>query len=114
MNFGIDMFWLDHIGHIAESVVSISALAALIIPPIRKWLVRVLTSDKQARAGIRALLRTAIIRECKKAKHNKGIYLYDCENLTDMFEQYKDLGGNHGIEKLIEEVEKLPTIMEDK
>jgi geranylgeranyl pyrophosphate synthase len=109
-----DLFWMNQIARIAGDALTIFSVAILIIKPLRKKVIAVLTRDQAARSGICALLRTQIISACKKAKANDGIYFYDRENLVDMFEQYTKLGGNHGIKALVEEITELPTLMDLK
>ena len=103
--------WLDIIVKIASSVITLSAAAALCITPIRKRVVDKITRDDAARAGIRALLRKQIIDACDKAREQNGLIFYQRENITDMFDQYEALGGNHGIKDIVEEARSLPTII---
>lgn len=105
------MVWLDIIVKIASSVITLSAAAALCITPIRKRVVDKITRDDAARAGIRALLRKQIIDACDKAREQNGLIFYQRENITDMFDQYEALGGNHGIKDIVEEARSLPTII---
>ncbi|MEA5073108.1 MAG: hypothetical protein VB030_02940 [Eubacterium aggregans] len=106
-----DLIIFDQIVKIAGSIVTVSAALAICVKPIRERVINKLTRDDAARAGICALLRKQIIDACDKAGEQDGLYLYERENLHDMFDQYESLGGNHGIKDIVEEATELPTIV---
>lgn len=97
-------------GWIFKNVGNISGIITLcliFVKPIREKVFGKILKDRAERAGICALLRKAIISECKTAQEQGFMYEYDSENLQDMFRQYSELGGNHGIEKLVNQANSL-------
>lgn len=109
-----DFILFDQIVKIAGSIVTLSAAMAICVKPIREKVIRKLTRDDAARAGICALLRKQIIDACDKAREQDSLYLYERENLHDMFDQYEALGGNHGIRDIVEEALQKKTIVINK
>lgn len=64
--------------------------------------------------ALRSILRTEIIRICMKAEMRKYLFMYELENLNDMFNAYIALGGNGAVKALYETTIKLPHIPNDK
>lgn len=70
------------------------------------------TTSKQYKAtqdGVRALLRDRLISAIHKAKKQGFIYVHELENITKMYTEYINLGGNGTIKHMMNEVAKLPT-----
>lgn len=67
------------------------------------------TRNKATQAGVKALLRDRLISAIHKAKKQGFIYIHELENITKMFDEYKNLGGNGAIVHLMREVEQLNT-----
>lgn len=71
----------------------------------RKW-----GTHKSTEAGLRSLLRDRLIQS-----YNHNVYerkycpIYEKENVTDMYNQYHNLGGNGTVTKLYHELMELPT-----
>lgn len=59
--------------------------------------------------GVQALLRNEIIRRYREFELKGEISILDKENLEEMFEQYKNLGGNGTVAKMMEELLNLKT-----
>lgn len=61
------------------------------------------------RTGVRALLRHEIIKSYNF--HNAAGYcpILERDSICEMFEQYKALKGNHGVEDLMKKLLELPT-----
>lgn len=60
------------------------------------------------KAGIVALLRNSLIREHDKHTERGYIPFYASQNIQDMFDAYKNLGGNGAVCKIVEEMKSLP------
>lgn len=58
--------------------------------------------------ALRSILRTEIIRICMKAEKRSCLFMYELENLNDMFCAYSALGGNGAVKALYETTIKLP------
>ena len=59
--------------------------------------------------GVQALLRNELIRRYREYEQKGEISILDKENITHMFEEYKNLGGNGTVEKLYDELLDLHT-----
>lgn len=59
-------------------------------------------------SAIRGLLRVEIINICHKAEKDGFLPIWALENLTDMYNTYKALGGNGAIGGLYNKTIRLP------
>ena len=57
-----------------------------------------------------SLLRSQIVSKVEKYMEEGYLPDYARFCLSDLFKQYKDLGGNHGLEKLVDNCLELPPI----
>ncbi len=71
-------------------------------------------NNKAMQNSMMILLRSQIVSKCET--YNKEGYLPDYARscLTDLFAQYTALGGNHGVNVLVDETLKLSPIKEEK
>lgn len=65
--------------------------------------------DLAIEQGVQALLRNEIIRRYREFETKGEISIFDKENLEEMFEQYKNLGGNGTVKKMMDELLELKT-----
>lgn len=65
--------------------------------------------DEAIELGVQALLRNEIIRRYREFESKGEISILDKENLEEMFEQYKNLGGNGTVKKMMDELLNLKT-----
>lgn len=65
--------------------------------------------DMAIETGVQALLRNEIIRRYREFESKGEISILDKENLEEMFVQYKNLGGNGTVKKMMEELLNLKT-----
>ena len=65
--------------------------------------------EKAIEEGVQALLRNELVREYREYKAKGELSILDKENISAMFEQYKNLGGNGTVKHLIDELMELPT-----
>lgn len=70
------------------------------------------TADVQE--GIKCMLRDRIVGNYEKCIVAGVCSLYLRENLADMYDAYKALGGNGAIDHLMDELNALPTITREK
>ena len=59
--------------------------------------------------AVQALLRNELIRRYREYEEKGEISILDKENITHMYEEYKNLGGNGTVEKLYSELLDLHT-----
>ena len=64
--------------------------------------------------GVQALLRREIIAEYNHYSEQRYIPIYGMENVLDMYNAYKALGGNGMVAKLVEALKQLPTEPPDR
>ena len=88
----------DHLGDICQ----IATCAALLIKPVREWLM----GTKVIKEGQRCLLRTEIVRIYYRNKDSKQLREYEFRNLEQCYRAYKALGGNSFIDRLYEEMQE--------
>lgn len=67
-------------------------------------------SNKAMKEATIAMLRSQIISKCETYQKLGYLPEYARYCLTDLFKQYTALGGNHGVNLLVDEVLKLPAI----
>ena len=65
--------------------------------------------DLAIEQGVQALLRNEIIRRYREFESKGEISILDKENLEEMFEQYRNLGGNGTVKKMMDELLNLKT-----
>lgn len=65
--------------------------------------------DETIEQGVQALLRNEIIRRYREFESKGEISILDKENLEEMFEQYKNLGGNGTVKKMMDDLLDLKT-----
>ena len=67
-------------------------------------------SNKAMKEATIAMLRSQIVSKCENYQKLGCLPEYARYCLTDLFKQYTALGGNHGVNILVDEVLKLPSI----
>jgi len=60
------------------------------------------------------LLRSQIVSKAEKYEELGYLPDYARSCIVDLFSQYKELGGNHGVEILVDKILKLPAIKNKK
>lgn len=65
--------------------------------------------DRAIENAVQALLRNELIRRYREYEEKGEISILDKENITHMYEEYKNLGGNGTVEKLYDELLDLHT-----
>ena len=88
----------DHAGDLCQ----IATCAALLIKPIREWLM----GTEALREGQRCLLRSEIVRIYYRNAKDKQLHEYEFRNLVQCYEAYKALGGNSFIDHIHAEMQE--------
>ena len=60
--------------------------------------------------GLRSLLRDRIIQSCISYMKQGNVLVEDMDNVTQMYNAYKDLGGNGAVEAVYKKFLSLPSI----
>lgn len=71
-------------------------------------------NNKAMQKSMMILLRSQIVSKCENYRKMGYLPDYARSCLTDLFAQYTALGGNHGVNVLVDETLKLPPIKEEK
>ena len=86
----------------AKDVCSIATCAALLIRPVREWLM----GTEALREGQRCLLRAEIVRIYYRHHDDRKLREYEYKNMQQCYNAYKALKGNSFIDKLHEEMKE--------
>lgn len=84
----------------AKDFCSIATCAALLIRPVREWLM----GTRALREGQRCLLRSEIVRLYYRHHEDQQLREYEFKNMKQCYEAYKALGGNSFIDRIEEEM----------
>lgn len=90
---------------VQEILTAICGLIAYLFKKLSKLWKR----QKAIENGVQALLRNELIRRYREYEIKGEISILDKENVTHMYEEYKNLGGNGTVEKLYGELLNLHT-----
>lgn len=71
-------------------------------------------NNEMMKESMISLLRSQIVSKCEHYQQLGYLPDYARFCLTDLFEKYSGLGGNHGVKVLVDEVLKLPAIKIEK
>lgn len=74
-----------------------------------KKLAKLWKRQKAIENGVQALLRNELIRRYREYETKGEISILDQENITHMYEEYKNLGGNGTVKKIYSELLELHT-----
>ena len=88
---------MEIIETIAQIVTSVAAIAGALVVLVKPFRER-LFNNKKANNGDKCLLRTAILNIYYKGLDKKELHQYEAENLVQLYEAYKALGGNSFID----------------
>lgn len=95
MNFAEIVQW-------AKDICSIVTCAALVIRPVREWLM----GTKALREGQRCLLRSDIVRTYYRHHDDETLREYEYKNMDQCYKAYNALGGNSFIDHIYNEMQK--------
>ena len=80
----------------AKDICSIATCAALVIRPLREWLL----GTDSIREGQRCLLRSEIVRIYYRHQSDKQLREYEFKNMQQCYDAYKVLKGNSFIDRI--------------
>lgn len=87
---------LEEIVQWAKDICSIATCAALLIRPVREWLM----GTKEIREGQRCLLRAEIVRIYYRHNDDRRLKEYEFKNMQQCYEAYKAMNGNSFIDRI--------------
>lgn len=73
-----------------------------------------LRRERATRLGVQALLRAHMVNMVRHYLALGELPLYERDNLSELYKQYKNLGGNGAVESLVQRLMALPTPREEK
>lgn len=86
----------------AKDICSIATCAALLIRPVREWLM----GTKEIREGQRCLLRSEIVRIYYRHHEDRTLREYEFKNMDKCYDAYKALQGNSFIDRIHSEMKE--------
>lgn len=86
----------SNIVQLAKDICSIATCAALLIRPVREWLM----GTEALREGQRCLLRAEIVRIYYRHNDDRRLKEYEFNNMQNCYDAYKTLKGNSFIDKI--------------
>lgn len=86
----------------AKDICSIATCAALLIKPVREWIM----GTEALREGQRCLLRSEIVRIYYRHRDDRQLREYEFKNMQQCYDAYKTLGGNSFIDRIHEEMKE--------
>lgn len=84
----------------------------VILAGILAFMKRMINDMKAMKLSQLSLIRSQIVSKCESYMKKGFLPEYARYCLEDLFNQYKILGGNHGIEKLVDKTFELPSAEE--
>lgn len=94
--------FLGDIGDVAGNLCAVLAFLALIIKPIREFIL----GTKKREQGIRCLLRAEIVHIYYKNRDTKTLREYEYKNLEYCYKAYKKYGGNSFVDRIYSEMQE--------
>ncbi len=80
----------------------------VVLTGIFGFLVKLFKDMNTMKASQLSIIRSQIVSKCEKYLEQEYLPEYARYCLNELFEQYKNLGGNHGIEVLVNQCFELP------
>lgn len=97
-----------------EDIVKIALNWAIpvILAGILVFMKKMINDMKAMKLSQLSLIRSQLVGKCESYMKKGFLPEYARYCLEDLFKQYKTLGGNHGIEKLVDKAFELPSANE--
>lgn len=86
----------------AKDICSIATCAALLIKPVREWIM----GTREIREGQRCILRSEIVRIYYRHHEDRQLKEYEFKNMDQCYEAYKALKGNSFVDKIHNEMKE--------
>lgn len=84
-------------------------LIPIVLTGISTMLIKIYNDNKAVKAAMLSLIRSQIVSKCENYQKLGYLPEYARYCLEDLFKQYKSLGGNHGVEILVNNTFELPS-----
>lgn len=81
----------------------------VILAGILVFMKKMINNMKAMKLSQLSLIRSQLVGKCESYMKKGFLPEYARYCLEDLFKQYKTLGGNHGIEKLVDKTFELPS-----
>lgn len=85
----------------------------VLLAGILAFMRKLINDNKSMKASILALIRSQIVSKCESYMKKGFLPEYARYCLEDLFKNYKNLGGNHGVETLVNKTFELPSAKEE-
>lgn len=102
-----DMFW-EISSNILYAV--LIALGGILCHQLK----HLITIMKTLQSGLKSVLRNDIMNVHERVQRQGGIYPYQLENADHMYVDYRRLGGNGVVERIMEEIRDTKILKETK
>lgn len=86
----------------AKDICSIATCAALLIRPVREWIM----GTASLREGQRCLLRSEIVRTYYRHHDDRRLREYEFKNMDQCYKAYDALNGNSFVKKIHDEMKE--------
>ena len=80
----------------------------VVLGAILAFMVKIVKDNKAMKESMLSLIRSQIVGKCENYLRRGCIHEYARYCLEELFKQYKILGGNHGVEALVNRTFALP------
>lgn len=81
----------------------------VVLTGISGIVVKIYNDNKAVKLALLSIIRSQIVSKCESYQSKGNLPEYARYCLEDLFVQYKTLGGNHGIEILVNNTFELPS-----
>lgn len=81
----------------------------IVLTGITTMIVKIYKDNKAVKFAILSIIRSQIVSKCESYQNKGNLPEYARYCLEDLFKQYQALGGNHGIEILVNNTFELPS-----
>lgn len=86
----------------------------VILASILAFMKKIIKDNKAMKSSMLSLIRSQIVGKCETYLKQGYLPEYARYCLEELFKQYKLLGGNHGVEALVNKCYELPLEREEK
>lgn len=86
----------------------------VILAGILAFMKKIINDNKAMKSAMLSLTRSQIVSKCEHYQKVGFLPEYARYCLEDLFKNYQKLGGNHGIEKLVNKTYELPITKEEQ
>ena len=86
----------------------------VILAGILAFMKTLISDNKAMKLSILALIRSQIVSKCESYQKKGFLPEYARYCLEDLFKNYQNLGGNHGIETLVNKTFELPPVKKEE